>query len=48
MTTNQIAMEIDNVVIGLENRGQIPEPSPIALLSIGLLGLAITRRKNKN
>ncbi len=42
--TTDIAFEVDNVVTGLTIR-DIPEPASIALIGLGLLGLAGMRRK---
>lgn len=43
--TTNVAFEVDNVVIGLDNR--VPEPGSLALFAAALLGFAATRRWNK-
>ena len=44
--TTGIAFEVDNVVTGLSNRA-VPEPASLALIGLGLLGVAGMRRKSK-
>ena len=43
--TNGIAFEVDNIVLGLSNRAEVPEPGSLALLGAGLLGFMATRRR---
>jgi len=49
VTTRSIAGEFDNIVIGLQNRPDVPVPAPsgIALLGLGLLGLGLRKRLRK-
>jgi hypothetical protein len=49
ITTNGIAGEFDNVVIGLQGRPgvSVPAPSGVALLGLGLLGLGLRKRLRK-
>jgi hypothetical protein len=42
--TSGVAFELDNIVVGLTSRNDVPEPSSIALLGLGLLGFAAVRR----
>ena len=42
-----IAGEFDNVVTGLNNRPSVPEPASLAIFGLGLIGLALTKRKAK-
>jgi hypothetical protein len=41
------AFELDNIVVGLSYRTEIPEPASVALIGLGLLGLSATRRRQK-
>ncbi len=47
-TSNAVAGEFDNIVIGLSDR-EVPVPAPtgIALLGLGLLGLGLRNRLRK-
>lgn len=45
--TTNIAFEVDNVVVGLSNRAEVPEPGSLALLGAGLLGFAAMRRRQR-
>ena len=42
-----IAGEFDNVVTGLNNRPNVPEPASLAIFGLGLIGIALTRRQRK-
>jgi len=42
-----IAGEFDNVVAGLNNRPNVPEPTSLAIFGLGLIGVALTRIKRK-
>lgn len=46
-TTTGVAFELDNIVVGLSYRTEIPEPASLALLGLGLLGLSAARRRHK-
>ncbi len=39
------AVEADNIVTGLTNRRDLPEPGSLAMLGLGLAGLAVARRR---
>ena len=47
--TTSVAFEVDNIVVGLDNRpnNNVPEPGSLALFAAGLLGFAATRRMRK-
>ncbi len=42
-----IAGEFDNVVTGLNNRPNVPEPASLAIFGLGLIGIALKRRNRK-
>jgi hypothetical protein len=46
VTSTDIAGEFDNIVTGLTNR-PVPEPTSLAIFGLGLIGVALTRRKAK-
>lgn len=47
VTSTGIAGEFDNVVTGLNNRPNVPEPTSLAIFGLGLIGVALTRLKRK-
>ncbi len=45
-TTTAVAFEMDNVAVGYNiSRQSVPEPATLALVGLGLLGLAVSRRR---
>jgi hypothetical protein len=46
ITTWGTAIEVDNLAIGVGVVGQVPEPASLALVGLGLLGLAAVRRRH--
>lgn len=44
--TTGVAFEMDNVVVGLTSRQQVPEPASVALVGLALAGLGIVRRRS--
>tara|TARA_R110001592_G_scaffold111146_2_gene307975 strand:+ start:2675 stop:3565 length:891 start_codon:yes stop_codon:yes gene_type:complete len=47
VTSDGIAGEFDNIVTGLNNRPTVPEPTSLAIFGLGLIGLALRKRKVK-
>ncbi|WP_084153795.1 PEP-CTERM sorting domain-containing protein [Simplicispira psychrophila] len=45
--TTSVAFEVDNIVVGLTNRRDVPEPGSLALLGAGLLGFTVIRRRQR-
>jgi len=46
--TSGIAFEVDNIVVGLSNRAEVPEPGSLALVGAGLIGFAALRRRQRS
>jgi len=40
-------MALDNITVNSEINGEVPEPAPLALLGLGLLGLGFARKRRK-
>lgn len=45
--TTGVAFELDNVVVGLTNRIDVPEPGSMLLVALGLIGAATLSRRRK-
>lgn len=45
--TRGVAFEVDNIVAGLSNRNVVPEPGSMALIGLGLVGMAAVRRRKQ-
>lgn len=43
--TTSLAFKVNNIVVGVSNRAEVPEPGLLALLGAGFLGLVATRRR---